>query len=220
MKEILDQIPSASFYPIFHEFTSRLQRAKVLEQFKFLDEGYLIPLDGTQYFSSECISCPSCLAKDLKNGKTLFYHQVVAATIAHPNMRQVLSLAPEPIKNEDGSKKQDCERNAGKRLVKRIRETHPKLKIIILGDDLYANGPFAIAAKNERMSFFSTCSHFFIHQISELTDSYYQKCRSAFSSRKKFWNQLRCTIRILVLPSWEELLLFITSPPMEPALPP
>ena len=39
---------------------------------------------------------------------------------------------------------------------------------------------------------------FFVHQILELTDPLYQKCRGKFSSRKEYWNQLRCTIRILI----------------------
>jgi hypothetical protein len=57
-------------------------------------------------------------------------------------MRQVIPLAPEPIQNIDGSAKQDCERNAGKRLLNKIRTTHLKLQIIITGDGLYANQPF------------------------------------------------------------------------------
>jgi hypothetical protein len=42
-------------------------------------------------------------------------------------MRQALPLAPEAISNRDGTKKQDCERNAVKRVVCKIRATHPKL---------------------------------------------------------------------------------------------
>ena len=65
------------------------------------------------------------------NNTTTYYHQVVAATIVCPGIKQVIPLAPEPIQNTDGSTKQDCEINAGKRIVKKIRSTHPKLKIII-----------------------------------------------------------------------------------------
>jgi hypothetical protein len=43
-------------------------------------------------------------------------------------MRQVLPLAPEPIANTDGNTKQDCEINAGKRIVGNIRQVHPNLK--------------------------------------------------------------------------------------------
>jgi|TARA_B100000315_G_scaffold127744_1_gene117471 hypothetical protein len=33
---------------------------------------YLVPIDGTQYFGAENISCPSCLIK-IKILKTIFY---------------------------------------------------------------------------------------------------------------------------------------------------
>jgi hypothetical protein len=41
-------------------------------------------------------------------------------------MRQVIPLAPEPIIKADGDTKNDCERSAGKRLIEKIRATHPK----------------------------------------------------------------------------------------------
>ena len=35
--------------------------------------------------------------------------------IMHPDMKQVIPLMPEEIRNTDGATKQDCEMNAGKR---------------------------------------------------------------------------------------------------------
>jgi hypothetical protein len=62
-------------------------------------------------------------------------------------------LAPEAISNTDGEGKQDCEINAGKRIVENIRKSHPKLGIIIVGDGLYSKQPFIIELKEEGMSF-------------------------------------------------------------------
>ena len=60
---------------------------------------------------------------------------------------------------------------------------------------------------------------FYVHQILELTDRLYHTVRySKFTSRKEYWNQLRCTIRILIFPSFESLLTFILSP--ERGIPP
>ena len=60
---------------------------------------------------------------------------------------------------------------------------------------------------------------FYVHQILEFTDLLYQKVRyTKFTSRKEFWNQLRCTIRILIFPHWQSLLLFIWDP--EKGIPP
>ena len=82
-----------------------------------------------------------------------YSHQILQAVIVHPDMRQVLPLAPEPIQNTDGSKKQDCEISAGKRMVASVRKQHPKLKMIIVGDGLYSKQPFIDTVKQSRMSF-------------------------------------------------------------------
>jgi len=152
MRQSLDQIPTNLLNPIFSDWFQRLQRGKHLEQYKFLDRYYLVPVDGSQYFSSNTIQCSGCLQANSKSG-TRYYHQILQAVIVHPDMRQVLPLAPEPIQNTDGNKKQDCEINAGKRIVANIRKQHPKLPIIIVGDGLYSKQPFVDAAKQSRMSF-------------------------------------------------------------------
>ena len=59
----------------------------------------------------------------------------------HPKMKQVIPLMPEEIKNTDGETKQDCEMNAAKRLIPKIRKAHPQLGIIMTGDDLFSRQP-------------------------------------------------------------------------------
>jgi len=44
---------------------------------------------------------------------------------------------------------------------------------------------------------------FFTHQILELIDLLYQKCRAGFSSRKELRNQIRYTFRFMVFESRE-----------------
>jgi hypothetical protein len=58
-----------------------------------------------------------------------------------PGMRQVIPLAPEEVRNTDGKEKQDCEISAGKRLLARMRKSHPKLPFIIVADSLYSKQP-------------------------------------------------------------------------------
>lgn len=64
----------------------------------------------------------------------------MAAVLVHPDRKEVIPFAPEPIK-QDGDNKNDCERNAGKRLLPRIREEHPSLKVIVIEDGLASNAP-------------------------------------------------------------------------------
>ncbi len=347
MRTILDKVPSEKLFPVFSDFFRLLQRGHHLNDYRFLEDGYIIPIDGTQYFRSESVNCPSCLVKKHRNGTVSYSHQALCAAVVHPDKRQVFPLAPEPIKNTDGTEKQDCEINAGKRILQRIRTDHPKLKVVITADDLYSKKPFVELLKKLKMSFilvakptdhkilfdqvlekeeqdeanqiewedkkglihkyewinglrlngdtsapvinfleysiikdqdkisytnswvtdievnadnvkklvkagrakwkienenFNTLKNqgyhaehnfghgkknlsfnffliilmaFFMHQIIELADPLFKKARAKFSARKEFWNQLRCTIRIIIFRNWESLLQFIISPSTE-----
>ena len=350
MRSVLDAIIAGELDGIFADFIHRLQRGKHLANYQFLNSSYLVSIDGSEYFSSEKIHCPHCLVTKSK-GKVRYHHQILQSVIVHPDMRQVLPLAPEAISNRDGTKKQDCERNAAKRVVCKIKATYPKLKIIVTADGLYSNQPFIDELKTANMSFilvakpadhkvlfewvnelmalgdggslelgdekgrrhryqwvnqvplngtkdadlvnffqyqlvaktgkvtyknswvtdidvnennvltlvkggrarwkienetFNTLKNqgyhiehnfghgqhnlsmiffvlnllaFYVHQILELTDRLYYTVRyTKFTSRKEYWNQLRCTIRILIFPRWESLLTFILDP--EKGIPP
>jgi hypothetical protein len=59
----------------------------------------------------------------------------------HPDHKAVFPLAPEPILKQDGAKKNDCERNAAKRLLVDLRREHPHLKLIVIEDGLASNAP-------------------------------------------------------------------------------
>lgn len=153
LRKIIDNVPSEKIENVFSTFFKLLQRAKQLENYVFLDGNYLIAIDGTEFFTSDKISCDSCLKKKSKNGKIRCHHQVIQAVLIHPEMRQVIPLASEAIQNEDGTEKQDCEINAAKRLIGKIRAKHPKLKIMILGDGLFSKQPFIEDLSAENMSF-------------------------------------------------------------------
>jgi hypothetical protein len=74
-------------------------------------------------------------------GEVTYAHQLLGAAIVHPNLREVIPLAPEPIVKQDGTSKNDCERNAAKRLLRKIRAEHPHLKFLVIEDGLASNGP-------------------------------------------------------------------------------
>jgi len=345
IRDVLDALSPDVLDVIFADFLHRLQRGKHLFNYQFQDDIYLVSLDGSEYFTSENIHCPHCLVTKSK-AKPRYHHQILQAVVVHPDLRQVLPLAPEQISNKDGTKKQDCERNAAKRLIEKIRKAHPKLNIMITADGLYSNQPFIDQVKKARMSFilvakpsdhqllfqwvdeltrldagnrleridekgrthryqwindvplngtpnaeavnffqyqlvtkagkvtytnswvtdmaidennvatlvkggrarwkienetFNTLKNqgyhiehnfghgkqnlsmiffvlnllaFYVHQILEFTDRLYQTVRyQKFTSRKEYWNQLRCTFRILVFRDLEHMLAYILHPP-------
>jgi hypothetical protein len=141
MRERLDPVSPASLRPSFTLVFRQLQRGKALEPMVFLDGHYLVALDGTGYFSSKTIHCASCLHKEHRNGSITYSHQMLGAAIIHPDCRAVIPLMPEPIVQQDGTEKNDCERNAAKRFIIKLRQDHPHLKFIITEDALSSNAP-------------------------------------------------------------------------------
>ena len=108
-----------------------LQRGKVLEDFTWWSGHYLLSVDGTGYFMSDKVHCEHCCEKRHRDGRVSYYHQLLGAALVPPQRRSVLPLAPEPIRRQDGTSKNDCERNAAKRLLTDLRREHPHLKLII-----------------------------------------------------------------------------------------
>ena len=66
---------------------------------------------------------------------------MLGAAIIHPDFREVIPLMPEPIVKQDGTAKNDCERNAAKRFLAKLRQDHPHLKFIVTEDSLSSNAP-------------------------------------------------------------------------------
>jgi hypothetical protein len=141
MRERLDPLAPKWLRPVFKSVFRQLQRGKALEEMLFLDGHYLLALDGTGYFSSPTIHCASCLHTVHRNGSVTYAHQMLGAAIIHPDVRAVIPLMPEPIGQHDGTDKNDCERNAAKRFVGKLRQDHPHLKFIVTEDSLSSNAP-------------------------------------------------------------------------------
>ena len=66
---------------------------------------------------------------------------MLGAVLVHPKHKELIPLPPEPMMKPDGDKKNDCERNASKRLLRHIQREHPHLKVIVVEDELASNGP-------------------------------------------------------------------------------
>jgi len=142
MRTILDDVDPEALRPMFKGVFRQLQRGKVLEPMAFFKGCYLLSLDGTGYFLSEKIHSNSCLEKvNRKTGKITYYQQILGAAIVHPDFKEVIPLAPEPIIKQDGQTKNDCERNAAKRFIDKLRKDHPRLHLILVEDGLSSNAP-------------------------------------------------------------------------------
>jgi hypothetical protein len=141
MREILDEVSPEQLRPAFKDVFRQLQRGKILEEYVFLEGCYLVALDGVEYFCSKKVHCDECMTRTHKNGEVSYYHQMLGAVIIHPDFSEVIPLAPEPIHRQDGQVKNDCERNAARRWLKKFRKDHPHLAVIVTEDGLGSNAP-------------------------------------------------------------------------------
>ena len=130
-----------------------LIRGKHFNKGRPLGKYWCIILDGTGLFCFHEKHYDNCLCstKKTEDGKKekLYYHKVLEAKIAFSD-NVVISLGTEFIENENEDvSKQDCEINAAKRLLARIKKEYPRLPICIQGDALYATEPFMRQCREE-----------------------------------------------------------------------
>lgn len=153
MREILDPLDPARLRPAFRQLHSNLQRANALRPFSYLDGRYLLSIDGTGQYASDKVSCPHCCVKHAGTDKEQYYHQLLGAVMVHPEQKIVLPLDVEPITRGDGDNKNDCERNAAKRLLQHVADHYPQRRFIVIEDALAANGPHILELKRHGMRF-------------------------------------------------------------------
>ena len=58
---------------------------------------YLIAIDGTGGRFSHKVKCKNCCVRNHRNGSTEYYHQMLVATMIHPDHSEVFPFVPEPI---------------------------------------------------------------------------------------------------------------------------
>lgn len=156
LRKCLDGVLPSSLMPTFKELLATVKAAGLLGDKKVLDGLIAVSADGTGHFCSYKNACPHCMVRNYSSGRTQFYHQLLAACIVNPEQPEVFPVAAEAIIKQDGQEKNDCERNAAKRLFPLIRSQLPEEKIVVLLDALYADGPTVKALQKENMHFLTT----------------------------------------------------------------
>jgi hypothetical protein len=283
IRERCDKVDPQEVRKVYKKVLACVQRGKALEEFAYLDNHYLLPGDGTGFFTSNSIHCKNCCVKhhqkchikfilqlpeDISNykkntyllvknqrqpwemyyinhdkqkikieinlvtglqeilsnkerkglsqeEKTLikeavtsyyrlkhpeeqvtYYHNMFCAAIVHPDKKVVLPLAPEPIMKTDGATKNDCERNASKRLYADARREHPHLKFIVVEDSLASNVPHLTDLKTLNMRYIigvKPGDHKFLFDLVKKSDcsEYSHKTEDGTTHRYRYINQVQ-----------------------------
>jgi hypothetical protein len=84
IRSMLDQVSPDQLQPCFDQVLEELQWRDGLKAWRRLSGRLLLALDGTEYFGSQKLRCPQCLTRQRSNGKTEYYHAMLAATIVAP----------------------------------------------------------------------------------------------------------------------------------------
>ena len=157
IRNILDRLAAGGLSSVFTSIYHRLDQQGYLRQFEGVGKHLLVALDGTEYYSSQKVSCPCCSTRTSRNGEVTYSHKAVLPAIVSPNQSSVISLPPEFIRPQDGHDKQDCEQAAAKRWIGAHAELFEGRDVILLGDDLYSRLPMCEAALAQGFSFIFVC---------------------------------------------------------------
>ena len=79
IRMLLDGVAPDSLQPCFDQALETLAEQDGSRDFQRLGDRLLVALDGTEYFLSQKISCPSCLKRERSSGKTEYYHALLGA---------------------------------------------------------------------------------------------------------------------------------------------
>jgi hypothetical protein len=143
IRNILDQIAAQQLFAVFEPVYQALHQGGYLQSFQWLGRHLLVTLDGTQYFSSQKISCNECSTRTHRNGRVSYFHSAILPVIVSPTQSEVIALAPEFIRPQDGTDKQDCEVAAAKRWIQAHAQQFVWQPVTLLGDDRYSHQPMA-----------------------------------------------------------------------------
>lgn len=156
-RNLLDTLEPSLLYDLFPYALKTLGEKVGLKDFASQAGQILISTDGTETISSQKISCQNCSHRELRNGETQYFHSAILPVIVKSGNSSVLPLSPEFMTPQDGHEKQDCERAATKRWVKRNTDMLKGWRYTMLGDDLYSNQPLCETFLEAELNFILVC---------------------------------------------------------------
>ena len=152
-REIVDRIDTSVLMELFRKYVELLKNNNILKEYSVLGKYVLISIDGTGFFQSDAINCANCIQRKIRDGNISYEHQALPAVMIHPDNKEVFPIALEIIERQDGQTKNDCERNASKRLIEKLRTNYPDLDMIIVEDSLASNVPHIQELQKHKMKF-------------------------------------------------------------------
>lgn len=141
LKKLLDTVAAPALRGVFAKVYDYLQQHEVIDRYRFHQDYLTVSIDGVHHYSSQKVSCPCCLKKHHRDGSITYSHSLLSAALVHPQRAEVFVLDNEPIIQQDGENKNDCERSAATRLFSSLASTLGSQSVVYALDALYGCAP-------------------------------------------------------------------------------
>lgn len=141
LRNILDELPADELNAGFNQVLPFLHNNGKLASYRYWEGHLICSIDGVQHDCSKKVKCNYCLVRKHRNGTESYSHSMLTAAVVCPDHREVFVVNNEPIIKQDGETKNDCERNAAKRLFGRLTDTFADQSVVYVMDALYACAP-------------------------------------------------------------------------------
>lgn len=142
VNRFLKKIDPSQLEEILFQMIKRLMRNGKLRSF-LVDKQYVVAIDGTQKIARKWQWAEEALHKRYGDDNEAYAAYAIETVLVGPQGLAIPFLT-EFCENAAGGEvlvKQDCELKACKRLLVRIRKVFPKLRLMVVADGLYPNGP-------------------------------------------------------------------------------
>ena len=153
IRALLDPVDPALLNPVYEKCFELMQQRQLVQPMRSFANSILVALDGTGYFLSESIHCPSCMVSKHRDGRVTYSHSVLLPAVVSPQHSYVVPLQPEFLSPQDGHDRQDCESQAAIRWIDRYAAGLSPLGVTLLGDDLYSRTPIITRAVQQELDF-------------------------------------------------------------------
>ena len=122
----LDEVRTSAFERVLRALFQWVDQAQLWSEFEPAHGTVLVALEGTGVCSSRTIPCDHGRITHPRDGSRTYSHPVVTAAVVPPQPSVALPLGVEPMGRAAGATQNDCEQEAAKRLLRRLRQRHPQ----------------------------------------------------------------------------------------------
>lgn len=154
VNRLLEKINPDQLEGLLVQTIKRLLRNRQLQAL-LVEKHYIVAIDGTQKIARRWPWAKEALHR--QRGEEVSYAAYALEAVLVGPQGVTIPLLTEFCENPAGEEalfaKQDCELKACKRLLVRLRKAFPKLRMMIVADGLYANGPIMALCRQLHLDF-------------------------------------------------------------------